>query len=136
MNWIDIAITAGFWLVGIALARRRGLPTRRQVVFTVVMWAGMLVGALFQKRNTFGLDEFQATGALIIFVLIVVAATSFPRKFFTPQAFAAIGMLLIFSSFMMTGYVVTFAIYALAGAFLLGSSILVLRKRPPTNQRY
>ena len=134
MEWLDLAITGSFWIIGIILARRRHLPTQEQVIFTAVMWGGMLVGILVQKRKILGLDELPLPAFLIVIAVIILLATFFRKQFFTPQTFAAIAMLLILSTFMMTGYVVTYSIYALAGILLLLSSVLAfVRRKPPAD---
>jgi hypothetical protein len=131
MDWLDLAITGSFWTIGIILARRRHLPTRGQVIFTAVMWGGMLLGILLQKPKILGLDALPSAGFLIVLGLIILIATFFRKQFFTSQMLAGIAMLLILSTFMMTGYVVTYSIYALAGILLLASSILAFKRRTP-----
>lgn len=135
MNWLDLAITGGFWILGIMLARRRRTPAREQIIFTVIMFGGLLVGALLQKRKVLGLDEGEATGLLIVLALIVLGATFFRKWFFTPQTFAGIGALLVLSTFLMTGYVVTFFIWTMVGTLLLGASILALKRKKPSADR-
>jgi hypothetical protein len=131
-DWLDLAITNGFWVIGILLARRRRLSARAQTVFTVIMFGSALLQILLQKRKIIpGLDE---KGNILILVvgLIILVLTFFRKQLFVPYVPLALAAALLLSVFVFApGYVVSYSIYAIVCVLLLASWILALKRTKP-----
>jgi hypothetical protein len=131
-DWLDLAITSGFWVIGILLARRRRLSARAQTVFTVIMFGSALLQILLQKRKIIpGLDE---KGNILILVvgLIILVLTFFRKQLFVPYVPLALAAALLLSVFVFApGYVVSYSIYAIVCVLLLASWILALKRTKP-----
>jgi hypothetical protein len=131
-GWLDLAITSGFWVIGIILARKRRLSARGQITFTVIMFGAVPLQILLQKRSI--LPDLGEKGSILLSAvgLIILVLAFFRKQFFVPYVPMALAIALIFSVFVFApGYVVSYSIYAIVCVLLLASWILTLKRTKP-----
>jgi hypothetical protein len=97
MNWWSPALTALMWAGGIVIARRRGVPTMAQVLFTLVMF-GIATGDLLFEQGMFpALSLPRALNFVLWLAVLVAVGRSFYKRGMT-KAYAplAVGISIVF----------------------------------------
>ncbi len=140
MEWWSPAITLLMWAIGLILARRRRVPLKFQVLFTVIMFAGAAGDLLFWQ----GMLPRLRTGAVAVTVVWLTTLVLLGSKFYKKKLLEAYILLATGSSMMVFGPFLTASLgnaivypsYVVALVFLLAAAWMLLKRRnTPQDER-
>ncbi len=128
LDWLDLAITIVIWGTGMFIARRRQLPVKGQILFTLAILAMSFPALLLRNKLSLPMRVSLLSIIFVFAAALFWVGRGFYRRKRIPEFLPlACGMSLVFlATALSAGYVVSAWLYGIGFVLLLGSPVVTL----------